>query len=52
MALWNCAQAGLSAAPSGPRVSCVGAQDSQAALGAKPLASFPLAIITALLENL
>lgn len=36
----------------GPSVSYEGAQDSQAALGAKPLASFPLAIITGLLENL
>lgn len=54
MALWDCGQAGLGAAPScsGPSVSCEGAQDSQAALGTKPLASFPLAIITGLLENL
>lgn len=52
--LQNCGQAGLGAASScsGPSVSCEGAQDSQAALGTKPLASFPLAIITGLLENL
>lgn len=36
----------------GPSTSCEGAQDSQATLGTKPLASFPLAIITGLLENL
>lgn len=53
-ALQDCDQAGFSAAPScsGPSVSCEGAQDSQAALGTKPLASFPLAIITGLLGNL
>lgn len=36
----------------GPSASCEGAQDSQATVGAKPLASFPLAIITGLLEKL
>lgn len=53
-ALQDCGQAGLGAAPScsGPSMSCEGAQDSQATLGTKPLASFPLAIITGLLENL